>query len=98
MAYLIVGTAPAIRWVFVTFLSASRGTLKSTWCSYYLVSYGSQAQPIIWRKLLTLIRTRFPERSTSVIESLLERDMTAIGDLQVCSKVFLQECEGFCSG
>ncbi len=30
MAYLIVGTAPAIRWLFVTFLSASRGTLKST--------------------------------------------------------------------
>jgi hypothetical protein len=30
IAYLIVGTAPAIRWLLVMFLSASRGTLKST--------------------------------------------------------------------
>ena len=29
------------------------------------------------------MRTRFPERSTSVIESLLERDMIAIDDLTV---------------
>jgi hypothetical protein len=29
-AYLIVGRAPAIRWLFVIFLSPSRGTLKST--------------------------------------------------------------------
>jgi hypothetical protein len=29
------------------------------------------------------MRTRFPERSTSVMESLLERDMIAIDDLPV---------------
>lgn len=30
IAYLIVGIAPTIRWGFVTLLSLSRGTLKST--------------------------------------------------------------------
>lgn len=31
IAYLIVGKAPTIRWGLVTFFSASRGTLKSTY-------------------------------------------------------------------
>lgn len=31
MAYLMVGIAPAMRWLLVIFLSASRGTLKSTY-------------------------------------------------------------------
>ncbi len=43
-----------------------------------------------WRELLTLIKTRFPERSTSVMESLLERDMIAIGDLPADIESFSQ--------
>lgn len=30
-AYLMVGRAPTMRWLFVIFLSESSGTLKSTW-------------------------------------------------------------------
>ena len=34
MAYLMVGSAPTMRWLLVMFFSASRGTLKSTCESY----------------------------------------------------------------
>ena len=43
MAYFMVGIAPTIRWGFVTFLSESRGTLKST---YQWISYGRRLQSV----------------------------------------------------
>ena len=75
MAYWMVGTAPAIRCVFVTCLLESSGTLKSTWVEL------RQLEGENWAGCshleLTLMRTRFPIRSTSLMESLFARDMFA---------------------
>ena len=90
MAYLIVGTAPAIRWVFVTFLSESRGTLKSTCKIQCHVRYILEWFRHAWEQL-TLINTRLSLRSTSVIESLFERDISTIDDLPVFFEEFTRD-------
>ena len=81
MAYLMVGTAPAIRWLLVMFLSESRGTLKST--CYVEVRVSNALSSHQSCGVLTLINTRLPLRSQSVMDSLFERDILSIGDSRV---------------
>lgn len=59
-----------MRWLLVTFLFSSRGTLKST-CGIS----PSQLDDI---RRHTRMRTRLSFRSTSVMASLLERDMVDV--------------------
>lgn len=66
----MVGRAPTILWLFVTFLSESSGTLKSTYKGVNGTQDGRGSDK------LTRIKTRLSLTSTSVIPSLLERDIS----------------------
>ena len=64
-----------MRWLLVMFLSESRGTLKSTWCVAVRFVFVLHTKVL---NILTRMRTRLPLRSTSAIDSLLERDMVGV--------------------
>lgn len=78
-----------MRWLFVIWelVSLSRGTLKSTYNQLLVSGNGLKfgwdlSSEWDWGRH-TRIRTRFPLTSTSVMASLLERDMIVVSRLNV---------------